>query len=133
VIFHGRFETFDGAGLNRVPATPIPIWMGGSDDRVLRRAAALADGFIPLGDPAVFFPKVQAYLRDAGRDQSSFGFTGRLVAGPGGPSAWVEAAQQLQALGATHISISAPPDLQGDSALGRLLEARHALEAELGS
>ena len=133
VTFDGRWHALDGVGLNRVPETPIPIWMGGSDERVLRRAAALADGFIPLGDPAVFFPKVQGYLREAGRDHASFGFTGRLVAGPGGPSAWIGAARQLQALGATHISLAAPPDLQGSAALERLIEARRALSSELDS
>ena len=44
------------------------------------------------------------------------------MAGPGGPSAWIGAARQLQALGATHISLAAPPDLQGSAALERLIE-----------
>src|SRR5581483_10465226 len=49
VTFHGRWHHLEGVGLNRVPAQPIPIWIGGSHERVLRRAARLADGFIPLG------------------------------------------------------------------------------------
>jgi probable F420-dependent oxidoreductase len=133
VTFHGRWHAFDGVGLNRVLEKPIPIWMGGTDERVLRRAARLADGFIPLGDPAVFFPRVQAHLREAGREAGSFGFAGRLVAGEGGPSAWLESARQLHALGATQLSLSAPPDLQGDAALKRIIEARRAVGDVLGS
>jgi probable F420-dependent oxidoreductase len=133
VTFTGRWHTLEGVGLNRVPATPIPIWVGGSHERVLRRAARLADGFIPLGDPAEVFPKVQAYVREAGRDPATFGLAGRVTAGPGGPGAWVEAARKLQSLGATQLAVSAPPDVQGAAALDRLLEARKALGAELGS
>jgi len=133
VTFSGRWHTLNGVGLNRVPATPIPIWIGGADERVLRRAAELADGFTPLSDPAVVFPKVQGYLREAGRDPSTFGFAGRVVAGPDGPAAWIEAARRLEGLGATQIALSAPPDLQGDAALRRIIEARQALATELGS
>ena len=133
VTFHGRWHTLERVGLNRLPAAPIPIWLGGSDERALKRAARLADGFIPLGDPAEVFPRVQAYLRDGGRDAASFGFAGRVAAGPGGPGAWIEAARKLQALGATQLSLSAPPELQGEAALKRLIEARQALASELGS
>jgi probable F420-dependent oxidoreductase len=133
VTFHGRWHELDGVGLNRVPSDPIPIWVGGSHDRVLRRAARLADGFIPLGDPAEVFPKVQRYVREAGRDVSQFGLAGRLMAGPGGPGAWIDAARKLANLGATQLGISAPADLQGGAALARMLEARNVLVQELGS
>lgn len=127
VTFVGRWHTLEGVGLNRVPAVPIPIWIGGSHERVLRRAARLGDGFIPLGDPAEVIPRVQAYLREAGRDPSKFGFAGRVVAGPGGPEAWLDQARKLQALGVTQIAVSPPPDLPGEAALQRLIEARQAL------
>jgi probable F420-dependent oxidoreductase len=133
VTFNGRWHTLDGVGLNRLPATPIPIWIGGSHGRVLKRAARLADGFIPLGDPAEVFPKIQAELREQGRDPSRFGLVGRVVAGPGGAKAWIESARKLQALGATQLALSAPADVQGSAVLERLLEARRALAAELGS
>src|SRR5690348_488239 len=78
VTFAGRWHTLEGVGLNRLPATPIPILVGGSHDRVLRRAARLADGFIPLSDPAEVFPRIQGYLREAGRDVAGFDFVGRV-------------------------------------------------------
>jgi probable F420-dependent oxidoreductase len=131
VTFKGKWHTLDSVGLNRVPAPLVPIWIGGSHERALRRAGQLADGFIPLGDPTDVIPKVQQYVREAGRDLSTFGFTGRVVAGPGGPAAWIDSTRKLQALGVNEIFLSAPPDLQGEAALKRLLETRNALADEM--
>jgi probable F420-dependent oxidoreductase len=131
VTFAGKWHTLEGVGLNRVPATPIPIWLGGADDRVLRRAARVADGFTPLGDPFTVIPKVQGYVREAGRDVAGFGFTGRLVAA-GEASEWVAAARKLRAAGVSQLNLGAPPELQGEAALKRLIEARSTLAGELG-
>ena len=52
VAFQGRWHSVPEAGINPLPVQrPIPIWMGGAsgmgdDDRVLRRIARLADGWI---------------------------------------------------------------------------------------
>src|SRR6185437_12094649 len=52
VHFEGRSHRIDGAGLNPLPIQrPIPIWMGGWDERVLRRVGRLADGWFPLRHP----------------------------------------------------------------------------------
>ena len=128
VTFKGRWHQLDGVGLNRVPEQPIPIWVGGSHHRVLRRAARMADGFIPLGDPFEVIPQVQALLREAGRDPAQFGFAGRVTAGAEG---MVESAQKLQALGVTQIAISPPPQLSGDAALKTMIEARKTLSQAL--
>ncbi len=131
VSFEGRFHALDGVGLNRVPTTPIPIWMGsGTSETVLRRVAKLADGWVPLGDPTEAMPLLVQYLIDAGRDPGSFGLTGRVIAGPDG---WIELAKKLQALGATHLTLGAPPDVQGPAIVERLLDAKRVLGAELGS
>src|SRR5579864_9216339 len=42
VTFQGKWHTLDGVGLNRLPDRPIPIWIGGSHEHVLRRAGQLA-------------------------------------------------------------------------------------------
>jgi probable F420-dependent oxidoreductase len=134
VTFEGRWHKLDGVGLNRLPASPIPIWIGGgTDEVVLRRVARLGDGWFPISDPTAAWPKVQQYAREAGRDPESIGFTGRVMAGPGGPGAWVESAKKLQALGATHLALGTPPDVQGEDVLKRLLEARQVLGAELSA
>ena len=130
VTFSGKWHRLEGVGLNRA-AAPIPIWIGGSDDRVLRRAARVADGFMPLGDPFSVIPVVQGYVREAGRDVASFGFSGRVLAGPGGAAEWVETARKLQAIGVNQLNLATPPDLQGEAALKRLIEARNVLAGEL--
>jgi probable F420-dependent oxidoreductase len=129
VNFEGRFHALDGVGLNRVLTTPIPIWMGsGTSEAVLRRVAKLADGWVPLGDPTEAMPVLRQYLGEAGRDAGAFGLTGRVIAGPTG---WIESAKKLQALGATHLTLGVPPDVQGPAALERLLDAKRVLTAEL--
>jgi probable F420-dependent oxidoreductase len=131
VTFSGRWHELEGVGLNRVASVPIPIWIGGSHERVLRRAARVADGFMPLGDPFTVIPQVQAHLRAAGRDPAHFGFTGRVTAGPGGAEEWIEATRKLAAIGVTQVTLGTPPDLQGEAALRRLIEARDTLAAAL--
>ncbi len=45
--FHGRFYDFDDVTVTPHPLQPVKIWLGGNDDRALRRAAALGDGHFP--------------------------------------------------------------------------------------
>jgi probable F420-dependent oxidoreductase len=132
VTFDGRSHALDGVGLNRPLANRIPIWMGGTHEAVLRRAAKLADGWIPLGDPTEIWPRLKQYVAEAGREPSTFGVTGRVTAGPGGPQAWVDAGKKLQELGATHLTLSTPSDVHGAAVLDRLVAARQALGEVLG-
>jgi probable F420-dependent oxidoreductase len=45
VTTKGRWHQVPDAGLNPLPVQrPIPIWMGGESERVVRRAARIADG-----------------------------------------------------------------------------------------
>ncbi len=131
VTFKGRWHTLDGVGLNRTPSATIPIWLGGEHERALRRAARLADGFVSLHDPVRDVPRVMQYLRESGRDAAKFGVTVRLPVTAGGPTDWISDARQLQALGVTEIGIWTP-DMQGDAALRRLIEARRVLADALG-
>lgn len=133
VTFKGRWHTLDGVGLNRLPTKPIPIWIGsGTDDRVLRRVARLGDGWTPMVDPTETMPRLRQYLVEAGRDPATFALTARLTAGSEGPTGWVAAARRLQAVGVTHLTVGAPPDLSPAQALDRTLEAKKVLAAELG-
>ncbi|GCE23978.1 hypothetical protein KDK_77780 [Dictyobacter kobayashii] len=50
VTFKGRYHTVTEAGLSPLPVhRSIPVWIGGSSDSALRRAARIADGWFPLG------------------------------------------------------------------------------------
>ena len=127
VTFKGRFRDFENIGLAS-PAAPIPIWFGtGTDEPVLRRVARLADGGMTIGEFLPHVPRFQQYLRDAGRDPAGFPIRGSLLAGDGGPDAWVGTAAAYQAAGVTHITIGTPPALTPAQTLERLAEARTAL------
>ena len=133
VSFVGRYHNLDQVGLNRLPSKPIPIWVGsGTSDVVLRRAARLADGWTPMGDPTEVMPRLREFVVEAGRDPATFGLTARVVVGPGGPDAWIESAKKAQAIGATYMTLSPPPDVTGEAVLKRLLEARQTLADALG-
>ena len=133
VTFKGRFHDFDNIGLGRPVAAPIPIWFGtGTDEAVLRRVARLADGWMTIGDFLPHVARFQQYLRDAGRDPAGFPIRGSLVAGDGGPEAWLKTARSHAAAGVTHITIGAPPALTQAQGLERIAEARAALAAGLG-
>ena len=132
VTFKGRFHEFDAIGLNRPLAAPIPIWFGtGTGEAVLRRVARLADGWMTIGDFLPHVPAFQQYLREAGRDPAGFPIRGSLVAGDGGPAAWIETGRKYQAAGVTHITIGAPPTLSPAQALERVSEARATLARSL--
>jgi probable F420-dependent oxidoreductase len=133
LTYEGRWHHFERIGLNRTPPHQIPIWFGtGTSDEVLRRVARLADGWICNGDPAEPMVRLRRFLEEAGRNPDTFGLTARVTAGADGRTAWVQAAQHMQAAGATHIAIGAPPDLTGEAALQRLLEAKQVLAEALG-
>jgi hypothetical protein len=131
--FKGRWHNIDNMGLNRLPKRPITFWFGSSmEERPMRRAARYSDGWMPMGDPTEHLARYKQYLTEAGKDASSFKLMARVAAGDGGPDAWIAEGKRLQALGATHLTIGAPPDLSGAAATQRLIEARNALSSALG-
>jgi probable F420-dependent oxidoreductase len=134
VTYSGQYHQFDGVGLNRPLSVPIPIWFGSGvaqNEQILRRIAHLGDGWAPMGDPSAVMPRLRELLTEAGRDPKQFGLTLRLVAGPEGPEGWVETARKLESIGATHVTVGAPPDLPPAQALERVIEARKTLAREL--
>src|SRR5580692_1328369 len=107
VDFSGRFDRVDRAALVPKPAGSIPIWLGGSSEATLDRAARLADGFIFFGsiDKVVgTWEGLRARVRGLGRSVDDFG--GECVVRPqAGMSelsadvgAWADA-------GGTHVSV----------------------------
>jgi probable F420-dependent oxidoreductase len=112
VITHeGRYETVKAAGINPLPIQrPIPIWIGGSAEPALKRAAEIADGFFPQrplegGWPATL-ERMKAWREAAGGDWSSYGIEARINAGTGTPDDWRQTLEEWQGLGATHITVN---------------------------
>ena len=86
VTYEGRWHRVPDGGLNPRPVQrPIPVWMGGDSDVVLRRAARLADGWItlpsfrpgPAGQETV--DRLHARIKEAGRDPAAFGIEARMA------------------------------------------------------
>ena len=133
VTFEGRFHKLENIGLNQLPDRPVPVFIGcGTDEKLLRRVARVADGWIPQGDPAEPAARLQQYLKEEGRDPASFSMTGRLNAGTGTPDDWLTEARRLQSIGVTHITIGAAPDSTPQQELETALRARGELAAGLG-
>lgn len=133
--FRGRWHTVTAAGLNPLPVQrPIPIWIGGSAERALRRTALVADGYFPQrplegGWPATL-ERIHGWMREAGRDPSSLGIDQRISIADGGPADWRAAAEEWRDLGATHVTlVTMGAGLETpDAHLERLREGRLALE-----
>jgi len=133
VTFDGRWHKVTDAGLNPLPTQrPIPIWFGGSDDRVLRRIARYGDGWIPLrgsfDERQASIVKLHEYVRREGRDPASIGIESWVSIGGRSPDEWVEAVAEWKELGATHISVntmrSGLPNTQAHiDAIGRFKDA----------
>jgi alkanesulfonate monooxygenase SsuD/methylene tetrahydromethanopterin reductase-like flavin-dependent oxidoreductase (luciferase family) len=111
VTFEGRYHRITAGGINPLPVQrPIPVWIGGSAESAIKRAAQMADGYFPQrplegGWPATM-DKVRGWLREAGRDPASFGIDARIQAGKGTPDDWHKQAEDWRALGATHLTIN---------------------------
>jgi probable F420-dependent oxidoreductase len=127
VTFSGRFHTVASAGINPLPSRPIPLWLGGQSEQVLRRTGRLGDGWFPWYS---YFSeeKIRADLavihesaRSAGRDPSKIGmeaaiyfYDERFPMPPDGRmppqtlDECVEYAQGWKALGADRFWVTAP-------------------------
>lgn len=111
VNYTGRWDSILDAGINPLPVQqPIPIWLGGHADPVLRRAARLADGWMPNyrkpEDARPAIDQLTRYLAEAGRENSSFGIEARIPYGTGEPESWHKLLQAWQTAGATHFSFN---------------------------
>lgn len=135
VDFEGRWERVTAAGLNPLPVQrPIPIWIGGTAERALRRAARLADGYFPQrpleGGWERTMEQMRAWVQDAGRDWAGFGVEQRISVASGTPDEWRAKAEEWAALGATHLSVvTMGAGHEGpDGHIALLREAREALD-----
>ena len=86
VTYDGQWHRVPDAGIRPLPVQqPIPVWMGGDSEVVIRRAARLADGWItlpsfrpgPAGQQTV--DRIHGLVREAGRDPAAFGIEARMA------------------------------------------------------
>jgi len=104
VTFEGRFHKLvDVNILPAPPQRPIPVWFGGSSDAVVKRAARIGDGWMPILAPDAAEPKLaqlRAHLAEFGRDPATFGLEGWLRFNEVDPDGWAKAAAGWKRLGA---------------------------------
>jgi len=108
VDFTGTWHRIDRAGIKPLPAKSIPIWFGGSDERVIDRAARMGDGLIPLFNPndagKAALERLWELLAKYGRDRSQFGLEAQ-VSLSAGPEKWAAHADAWRQLGANYICV----------------------------
>jgi alkanesulfonate monooxygenase SsuD/methylene tetrahydromethanopterin reductase-like flavin-dependent oxidoreductase (luciferase family) len=128
VTHQDKYHTLENIGLNQLPSKPVPVWIGGgTEERVMRRIARLADGWLPMGDPAPNVSRMHDYLKEYGREASDLKLMARLSAAQGGPDDWKAEARRLADLGATHITIGVAPDATPAQELATALRVRGVL------
>ncbi len=111
VTFEGRWHRLPAVGINPLPVQrPIPVWLGGMSEVAQHRAARLADGWMPQIRPDArlreMVEQMREWVREAGRDPSSFGIEGRLTLAQVPRGEWLRDVEAWRALGASHLCIN---------------------------
>ncbi len=111
VSYQGRWHRVTEAGINPLPVQrPIPLWMGGTVDALLRRTARMADGWFPQIKPdetaqdAV--DRLRQYAEEAGRDPGAIGIEARVSIGGKSEEEWARETERWRELGATHVAVN---------------------------
>jgi probable F420-dependent oxidoreductase len=122
--FHGRFHSFEDFFFQPLPAqgVDVPIWLGGRDERALRRAGRLADAYhASAASPSALagrIPVVRAAAEAAGRPMPRLSGRARLELDAGAESFYTmhgspaDVASDIRAfadLGVDHLALAFPP------------------------
>ena len=112
VSFKGRYHEVTYAGINPRPVQqPIPIWLGGGAERVVRRVGRLSDGWFPQFQPDSAgidrIGQMHEYAKAAGRDPKEIGIEGRIgLADGGNADDWRKGSEAWAEAGASHLSVN---------------------------
>lgn len=122
--FHGRFHQFDDFVFGPLPAqgAGVPIWLGGRDERALRRVGRLADAYHASATaPATLatrIPIIRSAADAAGRSMPRLSARARLELDAGAESFYTmhgsaaDVATEIRAfaaLGVDHLAVAFPP------------------------
>src|SRR5215813_1055184 len=118
VTFQGKWHSLVQAHQSPLPVQrPIPIWLGGDAEAVLRRIGRQGDGWLPVGldptDPEIYhqltgqIARLRGYVSAAGRRPEAVGIEAQsgVRLQWGGEQSWAQHAAAWRALGATHLSV----------------------------
>ena len=109
VSFEGAFDRIDDAGINPLPLQqPIPIWIGGTADVVLRRAVRLSDGWLahawPPAEAQKLTDRYWALAEEYDRTEA-VGLHTRLITESLPESEWEAHVEGWARLGATELAV----------------------------
>ena len=122
--FNGRFHSFEDFNFEPLPAqgANLPIWLGGRDERALRRAGRLADAYhASATSPKAYGPRldvIRAAAEEAGRPMPRLSGRARLELDAGAESFYTmhgspaDVAAEIRAfaaLGVDHLAVAFPP------------------------
>ncbi|MEM7081083.1 MAG: LLM class F420-dependent oxidoreductase [Pseudomonadota bacterium] len=134
IDYQGEYHHIDRASINPRPSQPIPIWFGGGAPVLLKRAARIGDGWMPIGSPndqsAAAIELMQAERQAAGRDWDGFGIQAQAMFAGGNPDRWGTHAERWRGLGATHLAVRT--DGAGFTSVEQHLEAAQSYLATVG-
>ena len=108
VTFKGEYHALEDIGIDPLPVQrPIPIWLGGYADTVLRRVAHIGDGWLahitPPETAKPMIEKLHGYLEEAGRKPKDVGIG--VCLDMYFSHNWGKYMQGWRELGATHFDI----------------------------
>ena len=111
VTYNGKWHHITAAGINPLPVQrPIPLWLGGGAEPVIRRVGELADGWIPglrpdeRGRQAI--ERMRLYATQAGRNPDEIGIEARINTVRGTPEDWIRRIASWREVGATHLTLN---------------------------
>jgi alkanesulfonate monooxygenase SsuD/methylene tetrahydromethanopterin reductase-like flavin-dependent oxidoreductase (luciferase family) len=148
VSFAGRFVSFADMHVSPKPVRPPPIWIGGTSDAALRRAARFAAVWQPTPMPITQLIEAQAALREAcvaiGRTpvptRMSFGVEFSTITGNAPPSGGerpagfgrpAQVAEDLRRYRTEAALDSFQINFHGNRDLGQLLKSMECFMAEV--
>ena len=108
VDFSGRFDRIDRASLQPKPTRRIPIWLGGSGEKAMDRAARLADGFIFFGGGVDHAVEAWRRLRERVSGVAGRSMTSAETMWPSVEPTWVSSRGRSMPgapAGGTHVSV----------------------------
>lgn len=107
VTYKGRFhDYFEVTVVPQPVQKPIPIWLGGSAPAVIKRAARLGDGWMPIlapdDDGKRALEAFHGHLTEFGRSREQVGMEAWLRHSEADPQAWAASADGWRDLGADY-------------------------------
>ena len=110
VTFDGRFHKYNEVTIVPSPKQrSIPIWIGGSADSVIKRAAKLGDGWMPILSPddegKAALEKLYDYLEEFGRKREGFGIEAWMRFSEDNPEFWGATADEWRSMGADMVML----------------------------